>query len=242
MLKGPKGGLIRVRRGCAKKVHSNGGTCVYLVSVGKAYHEGRYLLAGLQFINEHFSKCIIVLADTLQRYNYELEYGEPLSEQMALRSGNSWLDRNRQIIQEILGVKSEIKRWDYWRDHPSYAYYRQFIEKLSIENSAIQHALERTAMQFVKKKGLKGCQQAVERSILYLKEECAIIFPLWMDEQIDYVVYPAEMTDALRSVYEYFSLSNNSPYARWLAIDFKRYALDRVHDTRVTIFADQLST
>ena len=82
------------------------------ISVGKPAVEGGKLFAFCEWAAERFPHSVLVVSDTLQRFNVMRETlaDECLAASMCRNSGDEWLRRNRVSISRLRNV--EILRWD----------------------------------------------------------------------------------------------------------------------------------
>ena len=82
------------------------------ISVGKPAVEGGKLFAFCEWAAERFPHTVLVVSDTLQRFNVMRETlaDECLAASMCRNSGDEWLRRNRVSISRLRNV--EILRWD----------------------------------------------------------------------------------------------------------------------------------
>ena len=90
-------------------------------------------------------------------------------------------------------------------------------------------AFEKSILEFIKRRSQKinmtdeYIASMALNSLEYLKEECAIIMPMWSSMGVDCVIYPSEMLDAMCFVKDVL-LSKENP--RWLSVRMeKKYKL-----------------
>lgn len=91
-------------------------TCVMLISVGWDYHEGESFKSTLKLVDENFSSCRIVVADTLQRHSLQffkhyLENEHNNVNEYARSSGDGWIKHNLAELDN-LSIHYKIERWD----------------------------------------------------------------------------------------------------------------------------------
>lgn len=221
-MKGPKDGIIKVKSKYGESFKTKDKSGIYLVSVGKKYHEGAFLEASLEFMDQNFEKYQLVLADTLQRHNY-LDYDkEKLNYELALQEGNLWLARNIHITSRFSNLT--FSRWDDWLTHSLYPQKRKELDTLYDTHPQIRTAFRNTALSFLAKK-YDITESNIQSSVEYLKEECSIIAPIWSVEKVNKVVYPGDITPAIQIVYDYYDRGNYKDYAAWLPISFKCYSI-----------------
>lgn len=222
-MKGPKNGIVKVKAQHDKIFEKKDPYGIYLVSVGKKYHEGCFLAAALEFMERHFEKSLIVVADTLQRHNYSEDGSEVENRMLAFNEGQLWLERNSEIIKGFSSLS--ISRWGDWLSHSMYKKSRARIDALYENSEKMREDFKETAALFLKNKKTPITENNIKRSIEYLKEECSIIIPIWSSKKIDKVVYPGQLTSALKFVYEQYDRTPYNSYAQWVPISFKRYSM-----------------
>ncbi|HRD70465.1 MAG TPA: hypothetical protein PK657_09990 [Legionella sp.] len=199
---------------------------ILLISVGQAYHEEKYLLAAVNAINkEKFGFCTIALADSLQRHNYSHINGHESAYAIALKNGQDWLERNLSIINS-LDIPFEIIHWDQWLADENYLQCQDAIDFAYTNDHNYKYSIDFTIDSFIERTSKREC--FVDKSIdtlrssclQYLKEECAIIMPLWATLNYDYVIYPKPMTKAMETTH-YMFVAQLSSKVKWLSINFK---------------------
>ncbi len=229
--------LIKVNFRCAEKDKSEimGAKCVIHISVGQEYHEGEKFAATLELINSTFRKCTIMLCDSLQRHTMSFTNKQATQEelyQMSMDKGDEWLLRNSSIINRLLKIPHNIIRWDYWLQHPEYNTKRALIEKLYFQDEVYRQAYKRTIDKFLCRLGKKAQIKEEEYArfaaicLEYLKEECAIIIPLWAVDNYGFVIYPRKRTDAMEMTYERLLKFKNPKLLREVALKFNKRSDD----------------
>lgn len=90
------------------------------ISVGQPYHEGEKFRCTLEWARHRFGKIIILVNDSLQRFNYMFEEGlsEKEAHAKASREGTQWIARNMAAIASLPDF--EIYRWDAWKRSQGY--------------------------------------------------------------------------------------------------------------------------
>ncbi|CDG96849.1 conserved hypothetical protein [Xenorhabdus bovienii str. puntauvense] len=200
-------------------------TALLLISVGKSYHEGFKLAATIDKINQSgFGRCIIVVADTLQRHNYD---GGKAQHNYAksLALGDYWLRQNNEIIA-TLAIPYEIQRWDEWLRHESYRYYYDNIVNTYYTNDYYRQAVNETIRSFSERNslitGTIEYENSFYRSLFYILEECPVIMPMWAEHGIHFIIYPRPMTSAMSKTRELFVKEQSNNYVNWLSLKFKK--------------------
>lgn len=167
--------------------------CSLDISVGQEYHEGEKLKAAIEWINKKpFKRCIINIADSLQRHNLantENPY------ESSIKLGEQWLWRNKKLLDQI-NIGFEIIHWDSWINDAQFSEALQWIENEYSRNENF-NALVSDHMEDFTNRCL-GREQS--NSIKYLLEEFAV--QVLMDQRIgSYVMlYPRNRLDAERMI------------------------------------------
>ncbi|MBD2809790.1 hypothetical protein ID853_02535 [Xenorhabdus sp. Vera] len=200
-------------------------TVLLLISVGKEYHEGEKFFATIEKINQSgFSKCIIAVADTLQRHNYTIGTAHD-NYSHSVEKGNEWIKSNAEAISKLT-VPNEIVRWDAYLKREDYKYYYDHILNEYYSNEdyrlCINESINIFAVRNNLEHGTSEYENAFYRSLFYILEECPIIMPMWANDGIDYIIYPKQMTAAMNKTRELFVQKSNDDYANWLSLKFKK--------------------
>jgi hypothetical protein len=202
-----------------------GKTALLLVSVGKDYHEGNKLSSTIDKINATgFGRCVIAVADTLQRHNYDAGSAEH-NYRRSLDRGDAWLAQNEDVLSR-LSMTREIVRWDELLRRVDYSQYYDMITNEYYSNHEYRSAINDTIGVFAERNGLEpGTREheaAFYRSLFYILEECPIIMPMWARDGIDFILYPKQMTAAMSKTRELFVQNDADARANWLAIKFRK--------------------
>ena len=205
---------------------------ILAISAGQEYHENEKLLATINLINRvGFKKCTIMLGDTLQRHNIFLEKNTNMEEahRDGRKLGDEWLQRNERFYKK-LQIPYEIIRWDEWLSHRDYQKHRAKIDHLFENNEEFRLGFLNSINQFIDryKKHSHGSddlfdhQKVFSLCLEYLKEECAIIMPLWAQHSYNFIIYPSSMLDAMRVTFEKLVEPFHQNVLHWLSLRFKR--------------------
>lgn len=199
---------------------------ILLISVGQPYHESKYLSAVISLINkENFGFCTIAIADTLQRHNYSLTLTLDNAYELAKEKGKDWKIRNSAILSK-LNVENEVISWDYWLAHPLYLSFKEKINFSYSSECDYRNSIDITINSFTQRllKRQPELRFNEERfkilCLEYIKEECAIIMPLWASLGYDFIIYPKPMTIAMETTYNKF-VDKSIEKVNWLSLLFK---------------------
>ncbi|MBB72615.1 MAG: hypothetical protein CMF50_09480 [Legionellales bacterium] len=199
-------------------------TIILLISPGQEYHEGEKFKATVELLNRSgFAKCHVMVGDTNYRHTLQIEHKSPNDCYWRAKiMGQHWVARNSNILQQ-LAIPYEIFHWDRWLCHPRYNDYKQQVDNLFDNEPSFREAFLFSANKFVR----RFCNAdidihfAIQQSLEYLKEECAVIMPLWAELGYQHIVYPGNMLKAMETTYQQTVL----PMKRliyWYPLRFKR--------------------
>lgn len=206
---------IKVTLKCLEEYKKDlpGSKAVIHISVGQEYHEGGKFWATIDAINAKFSQCDIMLCDTLQRYTLYINNPAITNAKqqckLALEQGDYWLERNRAAI-DSLTIPHNIYRWDHWLNDAEYNALREQVDKLYENDLAYRQAIHDTINVFIDRLKKRFADKEFDYehffkvSLEYLKEECAIIVPMWVRNEYEFVIYPRKRTAAMQATYERF--------------------------------------
>lgn len=198
-----------------------------IISPGQPYHEGEKFKSTIELVNRsNFRKCYIMIGDS--NYRHTLKIHQKISDnqayELALATGNAWLERNNQYI-EMLTCDYEIIRWDSLLAQPDYSTYRKAVDKIFSDDLVVRDSFLYSAKNFIARcqKGSMSeleYNKAVNYCLEYLLEECAIIMPLWSSRGNHTYVYPQKMLKAMDATYT--ALVEPHREIRWLSLRFKK--------------------
>ncbi len=202
-----------------------GRTALLLISVGKPYHEAEKLAAVIDRINfGRFGRCIVAVADTLQRHNYRAASAQA-NHRESRRHGDEWIKRNEELIAKLL-MSTEIVRWDDLLRRTDYAPNYHMITNEYYSNPDYREAIDETIEAFAARngitRGMAGFDEIFYRALFYILEECPIIMPMWAQDGIEFIIYPKQMTRAMRKTRDLFVSNRHPNCANWLSVKFKK--------------------
>lgn len=202
--------------------------CAVPISVGQRYHEDQKFLSTIQLVNKHFKSCTFIICDTLQRHTLQI-YQSHLTDQqafdLAIEQGADWYQRNKRAI-ETLTIPYKIMHWTHWLQQPEFEIQLGLLESIYRHTANFKLIFNRTAQTFTHRiiartPELQRRQDLIfEQSLIYLKEECAV-FPLWLEQQFDFVLYPGRYLPTGALNYDYFVKRMHPDLLRYVRINFK---------------------
>jgi hypothetical protein len=177
--------------------------CILPISVGRHYHEEGRLEATLKLVSLCFKECLILVADTLQRYSLAIVSPEQSGEslyKLASENGFAWINRNIEAIKKHLTIPFKIQRWDDWLWHKNFQFYYEKVTGLYEMDLKYKSAVNDIANQFctaVKNRTPFSVHDDVYAlSVRYLLEESAATC-LWTYLPYEFQVYPINGNEVL---------------------------------------------
>ena len=163
--------------------------CILAVSMGVEAYEKHKLIGILKLINSHFQECVIIVGDTLNRYNFCISQCPKEShEALSLKKGEEWLNRNLTYIVKELQIPFKVIRWNSFINAPNFNLYLQKIEDLYQTNNQYKTVFDNTAIEFLNRQDhpyISKDSHFFHECLSYLKEEAAAMF-LWTELNCEY--------------------------------------------------------
>jgi hypothetical protein len=179
---------------------------IYLVSVGKDKFENKWVERFVNFIKKVKPyKTIVVVADTLQRFNIEID--ESLDSKRALNEsiykGQIWALKYEKFFSGLkkLNINYEFVHWEALKKDSDFEKYLLEIKKLSEENETFKKALLISSQEYSHRASRVNSdtsdETAQKNSRQFLIEECAVFQVLAKDKDNLAIVYPGAVTEVL---------------------------------------------
>jgi tRNA-dependent cyclodipeptide synthase len=217
---------IRVRFLCSQDEKKTFSTshCIVAVSIlGQPKTDKEKFAAILKRVNQHFSQCTILLADTLHRHTFKIMNDSKNMNQLydqAIDAGDEWLARNQSAI-DALTIPHTTMRWYEWLNHPNYksmkALIDEFYEKNSQYRIAIFNSVQEYLLRLDKNSQSVNCPSAFKCSAEYLKEESAVM-QLLAYQNFNYILYPGKRPESLQLTYDHFIKPFYPNRLRWVEL------------------------
>lgn len=200
-------------------------SCILPISVGQKYHEGEWLKASLNLVENTFNSCIIAVNDTLQRHTMAIYSNEnPHSlYQESIKAGDEWLKRNHKHCNG-LNIPTEIIRWDHWLNDSSYHEVQAKLLELYHSDIGYQQSFEDSinvfTRRFVKNNGTDGDITSVRKLCFdYILEECTVLI-LWLKTGCQFELYPNKNNQAIEETRKRYIHLHNPNILRPITINF----------------------
>ncbi len=156
------------------------------ISLDNPLFRGRALEALLDWAVEHFNRCLVVVGDSLRRYNEQILHGLQGTQaiEAARAVGDVFLRDHHELFDRLDKSRVNVIRWDECLGWPEYRTAREAIESLYRTDADFRSAVQRDAFAFVKRmkkrasKPAVSDEQAIELSSQYLIEEIAVFSAL----------------------------------------------------------------
>lgn len=199
--------------------------CVLAISVGQESHEGEKLKATLELVSNSFSKCTILVGDSLQRHNFA--FLNPLNQddhyEHSIHLGDEWIARNSSLFP-VMTIPYSIKRWDEWLTSLNFELQLDKVKKCYRTNQMFQNAIKSTIDRFIEKIKNRGTVNQnmipviTKASLNYLIEEIAVLLLMMPEENYHYIVYPSKMIKALEAAYQLLLKDVHKHLMKWVRV------------------------
>lgn len=191
------------------------------------YNHPEKFNAIIQLINQSkFKKCHIVVGDT--NYQHTLNINIKNSEEcyrLAEKFGSEWIHTYQHIISKLT-VEYTVTRWEHWVQHERYPYHRNNLDQRYHSDVDFQESFRLTAIEFIERNQEQfevnetNYEHAMDCCLEYLKEECAVIMPLWAELKYPLIIYPTKMLHAMEETYLKLVVPHYSIKPHWLSLRF----------------------
>lgn len=182
---------------------------LYLVSVGTKKFEDKWVKRLANFAKEiKPQKVLIIVADSLQRFNIEIE--ENLSEaeafQESIKRGQQWVQKYNPYFSN-LEVAYEFIFWEKLKEDKDYQeYFKEIMEWNELEtfNQLLLESAEAYINRFDR---ILHENRAIEQSIKFLNEESAVIRVLAKNTNTIGIFYPGAPLKIFNYIIEFANKS-----------------------------------
>ncbi len=212
------------------KVPFNKGNLIYLVSVGKEKFEYKWVERFVNFIREvKPKKTFIVVADTLQRYNIEVDEDKNPMQAFheSIKRGKEWVDKYKPLFSNLkkLNIDYEFIYWETLKKDGDFEHYFHEIKKLDEKDSFFKEALAISSKEYTKRPSRVNSgtadQKAEENSRQFLIEECAVFQVLAKDKDNLAIVYPGAVTNILDYAIKHINITHRDTEHPFHWLDLK---------------------
>jgi tRNA-dependent cyclodipeptide synthase len=209
------------------------------ISMNNPRHTGDKFFALTEWAAARFDKVILIISDTLQRHNTELEYGVSHDEarKISLMSGDQWLKDNQAALANLKPWQRVDTRWDDWLKHKDFDAAHREICRLYNTSSVFADSIITEAERFCRHyqdKSSSVRQRYFDASITYILEEIAA-FAIMFKETPAVDIYPGLwFTNTFRIITEMKDIPpplTGFSNAACLSIDFVRNKAVQLNDS-----------
>jgi len=206
-------------------------SCLMPISIGQEVHEGDKFTAVLKLVNRNFSKCTILIDDTVQRHTLAIIQNESSTKELyneALRQGSEWLVKYLPEIEQHFDIPFSIIRWNKWLNHNDFQNSLNQIKQSYNADPEYRNAIDENINDFLtryqKKHGSSNFDWKIGEALCfnYLIEECAAMC-LWIEENCEYELYPSGRNKAMTATYKRFIEPKAPNLLISVALRFKKY-------------------
>lgn len=181
-------------------------SCVLGVSLGSANSEGDRFEGSIRWIAQNFSRCILVVADSI--YRHTLQITEHIAPEEgcveALKLGADFIAEHRAIVDQYRDeCEFEWRCMSQIEQHPEFSCYHQAYHDLYEHDGHVQAAINDEAHKYLAglsrdagSTGSLSTEQSVAVSAKYLLEESAI-FTCLCEQGEPVFVYPGTIKPLL---------------------------------------------
>ncbi|MDF1653551.1 MAG: tRNA-dependent cyclodipeptide synthase [Coxiellaceae bacterium] len=163
---------------------------IFPISVANPSQEAKKLQATLLMITKRFKQCDILIADTLQRYNYLNNMSEKDAYTKSKQMGRDWLSRNQAYLDDFPALK-RIIRWDSCLQTNSFDNAQHRIKSLFNNDHATKQDFLCDTEVFLKRHSMSNNNAIMQTNCLqYLFEEAAVAISYFIEHGYEYILYP----------------------------------------------------
>ncbi len=194
------------------------------ISVGQLYHEEGKFSATLETIQQRFVKCDIVIADTLQRYNFSNESPEVKLIEKTRQLGTDWLERNQVYLDNFL-LPYKIIRWEECILWSGFKQCLEIVKNFYQTNRTYQLAIQQDINAFAKRKRYShtdNIEEFTAKCLAYLFEETAVMLSYFVDHEYHYIIYPTAIPQSVAQIRDAFVFPKHPNLLQNLEIHFKK--------------------
>lgn len=213
---------------------------IYLVSVGTEKFEKNGVDRFVNFTKEiKPKKVLIVVADSLQRFNIEIE--KNLSETEALleskNRGKDWVEKYRPRFS-TLEINHEFIFWEELRENKDYQTYFNEIMVWN-ESDDFKQLILRSAEAYISRfdRTLHG-SRAIEQSSKFLNEECAILRILAKDVNTIGIFYPGPPLKIFNYIIDYANKSRSQDPFFYTELNSTKIKNKKQKDSKLNLFSE----
>jgi len=166
---------IKIKSGCWQGYD----TARLEISVGQPYHEGEKFKATISWAAERFPNVVLLVNDSLQRYNLMFENGLPeeSAERISCKQGSEWMRRNYPVAYGCQAIC-----WNEWKARAEYPETSYKTRNLFDRNERFRTSLTDAISEVWERRSKCHPAYSPERkeeffnlSIDYLLEETAVL-------------------------------------------------------------------
>jgi tRNA-dependent cyclodipeptide synthase len=160
--------------------------CYIGISLDNPVFYEKSLLAILSWAVSRFDQCLIILGDSLRRYNEYIFNGlkESEAQKASYQVGDNYILQTKEIFSRFREPKVTLIRWQDCLQMEEFRKSIEILDRLYAGNNRFKASVQKDAFAFIKRQKRKNeklavtMEQAIEISSQYLLEEIAVFSAL----------------------------------------------------------------
>ena len=158
-----------------------GDECLLIVCTASHEQSGRKFFSTVKWILNHFEKITVVLADTLDRYNFmSAGYDAETAKKKGIQRANEWLEKHEPAITRFFeGNNYNLIRWSEIEERPDFEERLSIVNELYENNDMAKLAINDICLKHLEISKQRGNAQsgneqlAFQNSVKYMLNEVA---------------------------------------------------------------------
>jgi tRNA-dependent cyclodipeptide synthase len=166
--------------------------CVMPISVGNPEQVGEKFQAALKTVVSRFGSVDLILADTLQRFNFMAGCTQAEALAIVQKKGDDWLAEHQPTLSRY---PHRLIRWETCCQDPAFDKWLIRIKDLYDTQHDYQCAVNEDVHIFLERYQRRSAHSISEpdfkrNSLAYFFEETAVIFSYFMTQEYHFFIYP----------------------------------------------------
>lgn len=173
-------------------------SCFIGVSLGNPKFDMKYFPSLLNWVNENFKECVIVIVDYIYRYNLMIEKG--FDEEQATRVALDLGEKTKIMLEKIKpSTKFKIYQWQDNKIAPTLEYKTKFLSSI-MSNKQIVRDIETDVTAYLQRKNVlfDKKSKSFEYGFNYVLEELTFVNHR-VENQNLYSIYPGTQLQIMKN-------------------------------------------
>lgn len=150
--------------------------CLLFIGIDQRYPKNSELRDVLNLIEQSFSECTILLADTLQRYPIGVDNQSVCQKELyelSLIKGKLWLNENMAVINR-LSIPYKVSYWCEWLNNSEFNKFSFFVSELRKYDTEYRETLNTLVTTFIKDHERERSEYSINLLQRYICELTAV--------------------------------------------------------------------